>query len=142
MIADLREADSQDSQKRTKRGTPSKCQDASKQVIIDAIKSMDSQDPSTFPISFDNLTINCFSGFLKTFKKTVVKRSCRTPSAAQDEDVTTVVTSSVTICLGAGSFSAACSALGFIFTECGVEKDGTPATKHVWKQIDLYMKGT
>ena len=52
------------------------------------------------------------------------------------------MTSTVTICLGAGSFSAACSALAFIFTECGVEKDGTPASRQLWKQIALYMKGT
>ena len=52
------------------------------------------------------------------------------------------MTSSVTIHLGAGFFSAACSALVFIFTECGVEKDETPAAKHLWKQIALYMKGT
>ena len=142
MIADLREADLQDSQKKTKRGAPSKRRDASKKVVVNAIKGIDSQDPSTFPINFDNLTFNCFAGFLKTFKKTVVKRSRQTPSAAQDEEVTTVVTSSVTIRLGAGSFSAACSALAFIFTECGIEKDGTPATKHLWKQIALFMKGT
>ena len=142
LIADLREADSQNSQKRTMKGAPSKRQDASKKVVVNAIKSIDSQDPSTFPINFDNLTFNCFAGFLKTFKKTVVKRSRHTPSAEQDEEITTVVTSSVTIHLGAGSFSAACSALAFVFTECGIEKDGTPVAKHLWKQIALYMKGT
>ena len=124
LTAALREADSQDSQKRTKRGAPSKRRDASKQVVINAIKSIDSH-PSSFPINFDNFTFNCFAGFLKTFKKTIVKRSHQTPSAAQDEEVTTVVTSCVTIRLGAGSFSTACSVLAFIFTECGVEKDGT-----------------
>ncbi len=141
LLEELQKADLQDSEKRTRSGAPSKRRDASKRVIVDAIKSINSQDPLTFPINFDNFTFNCFAGFLKTFKKTIVKRSPKTPSAAQKE-VTTVVTSTVTIRLGAGSFSAACSALAFIFTECGVEKDGTPASRQLWKQIALYMKGT
>ena len=42
--------------------------------------------------------------------------------------------------LGVGSFSAACSALVYIFTECGIEKDGTPAARHLWKQVACTWK--
>ena len=69
LLEELQKADLQDSEKRTRSGAPSKRRDASKRVIVDAIKSINSQDPLTFPINFDNFTFNCFAGFLKTFKK-------------------------------------------------------------------------
>ena len=125
-------ADQQDSKKRTKRGAPPKCRDASKSVIVDVLDAIDPRDESTFPIKFDEFSFNIFAAFLKTFKKTVTKRS--RPS----EDATTVVTTTMTIRLGAGSFSGACSALAFLFVECGIEKDATPNSKDLWRKISLY----
>ena len=97
----LSEAGEEDRGRRTKSGAPSKRRDASKAVLFDVLESIDQKDSSTFPIKFEELTFNIFAGFLKTFKKTITKRS------QSSDDTTIVETQTLTIRLGAGSFSAA-----------------------------------
>ena len=104
-------------------------------MIVDVLDAIDPRDESTFPIKFEEFSFNIFAAFLKTFKKTVTKRS--RPS----EDSTTVVTTTMTIRLGAGSFSGACSALAFLFVECDIEKDATQNSKDLWWKVSLYMQG-
>ncbi len=110
-------------------------QNASKSVIVDVLDAIDPMDESTFPIKFEEFSFNIFAAFLKTFKKTVTKRS------RHSDDATTVVITTMNICLGVGSFSDACSALAFLFVECGIEKDATQNSKDLWRKISLYMQG-
>ena len=73
--------------------------------------------------------MNSLATFLKTFKKTTTKQS------QLSEDATTVAMTTMTICLGAGSFSGACFALAFLFVECGIEKDATLNSKDLWQKF-------
>jgi hypothetical protein len=38
-------------------------------------------------------------------------------------------------------FSGACSALAFLFVECGIDKDVTRKSKDLWQKFSLYMQG-
>lgn len=55
LMGELQEAELHDSEKRKRRGAPSKKQDVSKQVIVDAIKSINSQDLSPSPSALRTL---------------------------------------------------------------------------------------
>ena len=113
-------ADDKDCQCRTKSDKPSKQRDYSMHAIVDFFDKINKDDTSTFPIYFEKFTFNAFAAFLKTFTKKISKRNTR------DEDDTVIVTATeVTIRLGAGSFSNACSALSHLFTECGIDKGAT-----------------
>lgn len=132
------EADEIDSQRRTKSGKPSKKRDSNRDAITAFLMGIDQHNPNSFPINFDALSFNAFAAFLKTFKKTVTKRGAATST---EEDETVIETATVTIRLGAGSFSSACSALSHLFTECGVDKAATAASRNMWRKIALYLKG-
>ena len=129
-------ADDKDRQHRTKAGKPSKQWDYSKQAIVDFFDKINRVDPFTFPIDFEKFTFNAFAAFLKTFTKKISQRN------TCDGDETVIVTATeVTIRLGAGSFSNACSAISHLFTECGIDKGTTTTSKHLWKKNALYLKG-
>lgn len=75
------------------------------------------------------VTLQLFCQLCKGIEKLCEEKPTTTSSAVQDEDVTTVVTATVTTCMGVASFSADCLVFAFLFSECGFEKDCTPAMK-------------
>jgi len=48
----------------------------------------------------------------------------------------------VTLRLKPGSYKNACVGLGHLYTECGVDRGGTPVTRFLWEKLSLYLKGS
>lgn len=131
----LLDADKSDKSAKTKRGKKSQQRKNLRLAITSLLEGVDKTTALTFPVVLGKLSFMEFARYLATYKKTVTTKKKRSRSD------TTVSAGGAKICLSASSYDAACSALAFLFTECGVPKDYNEVTKDLWNQIGLYKKG-
>lgn len=142
MMVQLLHAHEQDAQCRTASGRPSKQRASMRKVILSWLLEIDPKRAETLPINFEYFSFSAYAAFLKTFKKTVATKHQLAPTEVPDSGETVIVTNKVTIRLGVGSFSNACSALSHLFLECNVDKSATRASRFLWKKLSIYLKGT
>jgi hypothetical protein len=132
-------ANRKDKDKRTKKGKPTKKRDELRGVCA---KSLEEKEP---PIKVESLTFQIFSRYLTTFKKSVAtKRKSPTVSEGTEaeEDGNVRISEKTTIRLASSSYSGACSALSYLFTEAGISKECNETTRDLWLKLSQYNKGS
>jgi hypothetical protein len=105
-------------------------------------KSLAEKEP---PIKVESLTFTIFSRYLTTFKKTVAtKRKSPTVSEGTEpeEDVNVRINEKTTIRLASSSYSGACSALSYLFTEAGISKECNETARDLWLKLSACNKGS
>ena len=125
LLDGMKSAHIEDQQRRTKRGKPSTSRASIREVARASIRGIVAEDTETHPVILENLTFVIFSRYLSTFKKTVQQRQGRSP----------------TIRLTKVSFDGACSALSFLFLECGVSKEKANS-RELWTKLGTYKRGS
>ena len=121
----MKSAHLEDQQRQTKGGKPSTSRSSIRAAARASIHGIVAEDTETHPLNFADLTFLVFSRYLSTFKKAIKERGEDSP----------------TIRLSKASFDGACSALSFLFHECGVRRD-VGNSKVLWTKLGTYKRGS
>ena len=131
ILKEMERVDKDDKSRRTQKGRKCKKKDYLRERCGDILKAINLIQSHTLPIKLEELTIQVFTVYWKTFKKKVKRGSNK---AFGNEEVE--------IRLKPTSFDGACSSLSHLFQESGVDKYVNEVTKGLWSNITIYKKGT
>mmetsp|Transcript_22160 Transcript_22160/g.36232 ORF Transcript_22160/g.36232 Transcript_22160/m.36232 type:complete len:212 (-) Transcript_22160:389-1024(-) len=107
-LEELKAAHQKDKERRTTKGKPNKSRDNIRSKCKELLGAITKGDESTFPIKLENITFCMFSRFLGSLRKVTKGKN----SNEGDK---------VIVRLKLSSYEAYCSALAYLFTECGKE---------------------